>query len=522
MPPLEHTTETEPAAAETEPSRQVEPQEDDAPPDGKSLRDHATGGFVWLFGQTVVSRLATFASQVTLAWILDPTAFGTVGLAYSVMAFAGVFQGTTVGKVLVAEQRRFGLLANSAFWLSIALGLGTGLLVVLAAPVAGRVFDSEALPHLLWILAAALPFQSIRTVPDAALSKQLRFGDLAKLNVLDLVGLHGLTVVLALLGFGVYSFVLPLLLTAPLVTGLYFYVSGVRPGAFDRSHWGTLFLPSGQLILSALLSKVTSYGDYLLLGAAYTEAEVGLYYVAFTLSSQAVMLVVSNLNRMLFPVLSQLRDEPKRQREAFVRVCKVGAALAVPASLYIAFHAEPIIRLLYEPQWLPAVPLLAVLALASVGDVVAGAGWACISARGEFGLVLSKNFVQSVLFAAFVACALPFGLVYVALAVTIARLLTAAYISMLVLGTWRKGVALLLKTVEAPVMGGVLAGALSLGLGALLPETRLFALLRLAAGALLFLVVGGGVLRLRSAAIFEEVRGLTMSTWKKMSRRVTA
>lgn len=471
----------------------------------KSLKSDATSGFFWLFGQSIVSRVVTFGSQVVLAWILSPEAFGTIGLAYSVMAFATVFQEGGVSRVLIAEQNQFGKLSNSAFWLSVVFGLATGFVVAAAASFVGAAYDSSELPGLLWVLAATLPLQAVRSMPDAALSIDLRFGTRTKLGVLELAGQQLLTVAFALMGFGVYSFVLPVMLVAPVVTYLFFRKSGFRPGWLEVRHWPELLAPSGQLMIAAVLAKIVDFGDYLILGSTFDKATVGLYFLAYTLSVQGVMLVVNSLGNMLFPVLSRLRQEPERQRDAFMRIARIGAGVAIPFSLFVAFNATPIVHTLYGTQWHGAATLLMILSLGMAFRVLSAATFSTLNAQGRFHLVVWNNGLRAVAFGVLAVPAVSLGVVWFACAVALTYVAEAVIGLYLLTGVIGDTFRSLRAIVNVPFTAGILAGGLCLSVQFALPAGRIFSLLSLLVGAGVYLVACTIIMRWFSATIWHEL-----------------
>lgn len=486
--------------------------ERDAPAPPRSLQQDATTGFRWLIGQSAVSRLATFAAQVVLAWILSPDAFGTIGLAYAVLAFVTVLQEGGVGQVLVAEQRRFGALSLSAFWLSVLFGAGTALLVAAAAPLVGAAYDSEVLPKLLWVLAAAIPFQAMRSVPAAVLSVDLRFGTRTKLSVLELVAQQALTVAFALLGFGVYSFVVPVLLVAPVATALYFWRSGYRPSGFDLGASKELLRPSSQLISAQMVAKAVEYGDYLVLGYFYDKATVGIYFLAYSLSVQGVMLIVSTMGGTLFPILSKLRDDPERQTSAFLRVNRIGTIAMVPFCVFVGLHAGSVIGLLYAPKWAASAPLLMVLSVGMALRISSAAGYSALMARGEYHLILYKNLARTALLLVLLIPAARHSILAAAGAVAAVYLLEAMAVFLLVVRK-EKGAPLLLAGVVLPPLSiAAIAGLLSMAPALVVGRSVGALLLALGSGLLIFVGAYGLLLRFvfpaRAREFFSLLAGL--------------
>src|SRR5438094_346266 len=60
------------------------------------------GGFVFVAAQLGIGKLVAFGTQIVLArWLLEPSDFGTVGLAYAFTAIVGLLQQVGLREILV-------------------------------------------------------------------------------------------------------------------------------------------------------------------------------------------------------------------------------------------------------------------------------------------------------------------------------------------------------------------------------------------------------------------------------------
>ena len=59
-----------------------------AAPEQLSLRQKTTRGAMWIAGQSMVTRVVVLVQQLLLAWLLEKSDFGLIGLATTVTAIA--------------------------------------------------------------------------------------------------------------------------------------------------------------------------------------------------------------------------------------------------------------------------------------------------------------------------------------------------------------------------------------------------------------------------------------------------
>jgi O-antigen/teichoic acid export membrane protein len=388
-----------------------------ARPQPSTLAQKTVSGFFWLTAQTLGSKLVNMVGQVVLARLLLPEAWGLVGEAYAVGAFAVFIQQAGLREILIQRQAHFSRWANPAFWMSLTLGCLGALVMVLLAPVAALMYEDwhfvgppPTVFYLVLLLALSTPFGGLDIVPDAKLTSELRFRFLASVKWLTAVGTMGLSIVFAKMswhgtpgGLGAYAFVLPL----PIITVMRLVLlwSVARPPIRWHLHfrrWKYLMSDSLTLFVANFCNTVTWNGDYIILGMMHDAKSVGIYFFAFNLATQTMQVFTQNLIGVLFPALSKLQDNVVHQTRAFLRAAELLALIGVPMCLLQAALAGPAINMLFNSWWAPMIRVLQLLSIGMAVRLVASPGGALIQAQGRFKTYLATNAVNMVVFLAMV------------------------------------------------------------------------------------------------------------------------
>jgi PST family polysaccharide transporter len=370
----------------------------------RTLAQKTVWGFFWLMAQTVGSKAINMAGQVALAWLLSPADFGLVGLAYTVTAFAGLIQQAGLREILIHRHHHFNRWVNPAFWMALTLGGVGALVMVAAAPLAAWMYDEPPLVGLVLVLALAAPVSGLDAVADAKLSSELRFGYLAAVKWVSAVVQMGLSVVFAFGRMGPYAFVLPVPIVAVLRLVLLWLVA--RPKIRGNPHlrrWKYLLTDSTTLFFASFFVMLTWQGDYMVLGMMHDAKTVGIYFFAFNLSIQTMQVLTNNLAGVLFPALSKLQQDPVYQTRIFLRASQLLAVVGAPLCLLQAALAGPVMALLFNSWWYPAIRVLQLLSLGMAVRLVASAGGSLMQAQGRFGAYLLTNAVNAVVFLSMVA-----------------------------------------------------------------------------------------------------------------------
>ena len=367
----------------------------------------AAAGVVWLALQSVAGRVAILLSQIALARLLLPADFGTVALASTITTIAGVLVGFGVDDVLLQRQKNLRLWEGPAFWINMGFALIGAVLVMAIAPFGAAAYRDPKLVGVLAVLALSMPLNALTTLSSVKMRAALSFRTLAVFGTAEAVGVQLLTIALALLNFGVYSFVLPTPLVAVIRTAAMWNITGpprILVGRqVRRRQWLILLSRSTAVFGSKLLTGIISQADYIILGLLSTSYSVGLYFFAFRLSSQSLRLLAGNLNSVLFPTLNQLNTNAPRQTYAALRAARMLAFLAMPLCFLQGALADPIMSKLFAETWRPSIRLVEILSLGFPFDAPAWVAGALLTARGEFRRAFVYSVVGGVSFVGLIA-----------------------------------------------------------------------------------------------------------------------
>jgi teichuronic acid exporter len=260
-----------------------------------------------------------------------------------------------------------------------------GLALLVAAPIAALLYDQPRLIGLIGIAALGAPIGSLGTVPVTIIRSMLKFHVLAIASLGETLANSILSLVLAFLGFGAYSFVLPW----PIVVAVRNYVlwTIAKPKirtSRKRGLW-RLLMPSASASLGTrLLLAIMGQADYVILGLVAAEIEVGTYYFSYKFAIQALYIIAGNLTSVLFPALIHYRDAPVRQLDAALTVSRVLSIVIMPACFLQAALAGPVLRLFFGSRWEAAEPLIQLLSIGFAFDASSWAAGSLLSSRGEF------------------------------------------------------------------------------------------------------------------------------------------
>lgn len=437
------------------------------------LGRQTAAGFAWLLLQTLSVKLATVVGQILLAWLLAPKDFGLIALAYSVVTFIAIFQSSGLREILIQREREFPVLAAPAFWLSLVIGTVVSAMIVGSAPWAARVYNQPELPGLLVVLAVFTFISNLENIPTAQLQNQMRFRALSTLGIFQGVSQISLSVILAALGFGAYSFLLPLPIIALIKVGVLWSLA--RPPLswnFGLGYWPSLIKSSGLLIGASFFIGINVHGASIVLGLFHTAGVVGIFFFAYHLAQQVQTLLALNLAHVLLPSFSKLQENPIRQYTAFLRANKLLMILGAPASFLVAASADPGVRLVFDPRWIDAIPVVQALAIGTAFTITTIVTLSFLKAQGRYQFHLWISMFRALLFLGLVtAAAARGGALAVGIAAAIAMMIYSP--SMMYASIRRAGLGWrhVWNVYAAPIGSGAFACGLAVAAANLVPAT---------------------------------------------------
>ena len=335
-----------------------------APGGASQLTRRSLTGVAWMVFQTLASKSFGLIGQIILARLLTPHDFGLVGLAYAAGAIPNILRQSGVPQILVQKRRSFVRWAAAAFWMEIALGIAAGILMLLAAPYAAMAFHAPQLIPIMEIIAPGVAITALFAVPTARLMQDMRFRELAMIglgyNMIAMV----LSIVLAALGWGVYSFVIPLPVVGALRAIALWIAAPTRIGLNPRfGRWPQLVEKSSLLMGAVVFQTISRIAEMSCLRAFASVTIVGDYFFASNLSTQISQVFSTNVASVLYPALNSIENQTDRQTNAFLRAANLVAMVGMPLCVWESLLAKPLLMLVYGTKWQLAIVPLELLSL---------------------------------------------------------------------------------------------------------------------------------------------------------------
>ena len=303
-----------------------------------------------------------------LARILAPEQFAIVAVTGVLSNFFNLFSDFGFAAAIIQRNDLDDRNHNDTFSFSAYLGIALSVTFFLSSYLFVKIYGIETLGTLVKLLAIQVMFTSLNIVPNALLAKAKEFKFIA-IRTLAISIISGVCAALYAYAYrSIYSLIIPPILTAVLLFTANFI--RVRKLRFT-------FCPSLASIRKILDYSTYNLGyniinyfsrnlDKLIIGKFLPMKELGYYEKSYSLMLFPVMNIISVVNPVIHPVLSEYQNDSSYIYRYFCAMLRVFAWIGFPLSVILATFSNEIIHILLGDNWDNAIPIFKIFAL-SIG-----------------------------------------------------------------------------------------------------------------------------------------------------------
>jgi O-antigen/teichoic acid export membrane protein len=361
-----------------------------------TLRKQAFSGVRWTTFSSLGRAVLQFAQIAILARLLTPADFGLIALVVAIMAFLQIFADAGISNAIIYYQDIAQEQLSSLYWLNVSVSVFLALTLAVTSYWVASWYQQPPLQYLLMLAAATLVVGALGQQIRVLAQKNLRFADLAKVELIAaLVGFVA-AVTLAWMGAGVYALIAGSLTTA-VVGCLLVWLrlsEGWRPQARLRLAEIRQFLRFGAYMVgNNFANTFNSQIDVLLGGRLLGVQSIGLYSVSKDLGLRISNIINPIITQVGLPVMAKAQCDVALLKRVYLQTMRMTASVNFPIYLALGLFAPEIVNLLLGAKWHEAIPLLQIFSiwalLRSTGNPVGS----LLMARGKADLSFKWNMV---------------------------------------------------------------------------------------------------------------------------------
>ncbi len=328
-------------------------------------------------------RVMRYLTLLILAGVLSPRDFGVFAAIFVVIDGFVLLQGFGIGHALIYRKERIDEAADTALFVSLAMGAVIAAAAWVLAPAVERFYREDGITELFRVGSALLLIQALRLVPLRLFEKALDFRKKLAPTLSGSVAYLTVALVFAFRGAGVWALLGGEIASVLVETCAYWIISPWRPRFRFRLDLAKQDLSFGWAVLGgSILIFAFRSADRITLSRLIGTHELGLYAFAYSIANLPATFFVRALNTVLLPSYCSLGENVAERSSLFFRATSYVAGASFLYALGVLVFGRYFLETTYGATWAGAVIPLYILVFlavcrtlaALVGDLLVGTG----------------------------------------------------------------------------------------------------------------------------------------------------
>lgn len=364
----------------------------------ESLKNKAIKGTVWSAVDNIVQYGVSFVVSIVLARLLTPDDYGLIGIILIFTAICNAIINSGFSTALIRKKNITENDYNTAFIVNIVLSFILYVVLCLGAPLIADFFCREELTLLTRVSSFSMIIGGLAIVQQTRLTKRIDFKTQTKISLISSVisGLIG--IVMAYLGYGVWALVVQGLSSQTLRTAmLWFYNKWMPTLTFSRNSFRELFGFGWKMMVSSVLDSFWTQLYQVVVGKFYSPATLGQYTRAKQFSQIFSSNLTTVIQRVTYPVLSDIQDEKERLIIAYRKIIKTTMFITFALMFSLGAVSEPFIYCLIGEKWHEASTYLPLICFVGAFYPLHAINLNMLQVQGRSDLFLGLEIVKKII-----------------------------------------------------------------------------------------------------------------------------
>lgn len=332
-----------------------------------NTKEKTIKGLFWGYLEKLGGELVSLVVSIVLARLLGPEAYGIIPLISVFTSILNVLVQGGFASALIQKKDADHTDFSTVFYFQIGFATILYLGMFFAAPLISNFYNNVYLTDMIRVLSLSLIIGAVNNVQHAYISKTMQFKKFffASFTGTVISGIVGVTLAFIITSYtgnpvyGAWALIAQKLTDQVIDTVFLWFTVKWRPKLeFSLKRLKGLFSYGWKILASTFLDTIYKDINTLIIGKAYTSADLAYYNKGNTYPK----LIMNNLNsaiqHVLFPALSSHQEDREKVKSMTKRAMKTSSYLVFPAMMGFAAIAESFIYILLGERWMSAVPFM--------------------------------------------------------------------------------------------------------------------------------------------------------------------
>lgn len=253
-----------------------------------------------------IQLLCTFI----MAHFLTPADYGILGIVLVFSAFADVFIYSGFGQALVREKDVTRTDYSTILYFNIAVSLVLYVLLYFSSGLIASLYEQPILNDICKIAYLIMPIHALSLVQMTKLQKEIKFKKNFIISFISSLVSAVIAIYIAYLYRNVWALIIQVMMTSVIRCVLLWATSDFIPVLqFSKESFNKYFKFSKNLILSGFIGTLFNNIYPLIIGKAYSTAELGFYSQAKKINDLGSHTTTQVVQSVTYPILARINNE---------------------------------------------------------------------------------------------------------------------------------------------------------------------------------------------------------------------
>ena len=331
----------------------------------------------WTTLSTAITTILQLLQLAILARFLDPSAFGLMALVMVAIGFSQAFLDMGISNAIIHKQVISKDQLSTLYWVNVLAGFSLFVIISALAPLVANFYEEPELTKLIIIVGFTFLIQPFGQQFMVLWQKEMRFSEIAKIDIVNKSISLVVSAYLAYKGYGVYALVYGTLagVVSQTVQFMYKGLKEYRPSFVFKLGEIKEFLGFGAYQMGEkTINYFNSQLDTILIGKLLGVEALGIYTIAKQLIMKPIEIIGPIVTKVTFPTMAKVQNDNILFKNIYLKTINYLSSIIFPIYVFLVIMAPELILILFGEQWSEAIPIVQILsiygALRSIGSPV--------------------------------------------------------------------------------------------------------------------------------------------------------
>ncbi len=336
----------------------------------ENLNNKIINATKWSTFTEIARRMILPITNMILARILEPEAFGVVATITMIVSFVDMFTDAGFQKFIIQyefkSEEEKNIYINVAFWTNLCISIILCSLMIIFSDKIAIIVGNHELSKVISVSAIQLPITSFCSIQLAVYRRSLDLKNLSTIRIVGSLIPFITTIPLSILGFSYWSLI----------------IGNICGSLFDaiamtiKSKWKPQLKYNFEVLINmysfciwglieSISTWLATWIDTFILGQILSAYYLGIYKTSLSTVNSIFGLITTTTVPILFSGLSRVQNDDESFNKLFFSIQKMAAYVLLPLSIGMFVFSDIVVWIFLGEGWNDANHIISIWALIS-------------------------------------------------------------------------------------------------------------------------------------------------------------